>query len=104
MPPDPRILKWCHLPPNTLVGQRLRGVQILPDCTGDRARVRKIHFFSPNACPLEEKSPFLSFLGATKTKPYSFCTKKCGLTGATATRIVVGWRLGAFGFPLLYKC
>ena len=33
-------------------------------------------FFSLNACPLEEKSPFLSFLGATKTKPYSFCTKK----------------------------
>ena len=76
MVPDPRILKWCHLPPYTLVGQRLRGVQILPDCTGDRARVRKIHFFSPNACPLEEKSPFLSFLGATKTKPYSFWTKK----------------------------
>ena len=25
---------------------------------------------------MEEKSPFLSFLGATKTKPYSFWTKK----------------------------
>ena len=33
-------------------------------------------FFNLNACPLEEKSPFLSFLGATKTKPYSFWTKK----------------------------
>ena len=37
---------------------------------------KKLHFFSLNACPLEEKSPFLSFLGATKTKPCSFWTKK----------------------------
>ena len=32
---------------------------------------KKYTFFSLNACPLEEKSSFLSFLGATKTKPYS---------------------------------
>ena len=73
-------------------GTEIRGDQILPDCIGDRARVskeqawmsqcvfcmekvhyleKKLHFFSLNACPLEEKSSFLSFLGATKTKPYS---------------------------------
>ena len=33
-------------------------------------------FFSLNACPLEDKSSFLSFLGVTKTNPYSFWTKK----------------------------
>ena len=33
-------------------------------------------FISLSACPLEEKSQFFSFLGATKTKPYSFWTKK----------------------------
>ena len=33
-------------------------------------------FFSLNACPLEDKSPFMSFLGVTKTNPYSFWTKK----------------------------
>ena len=43
---------------------------------------KKYTFFSLNACPLEDKSPFLSFLGVTKTNPYSFWTKKCGLTGA----------------------
>ena len=37
---------------------------------------KKYTFFSLNACPLEDKSPFLSFLGVTKTNPYSFRTKK----------------------------
>ena len=64
----------------------------------------KMTFFQPECLLSRRKSPFLSFLGATKTKPYSFWTKKGGLTGATRTCIVVGWRLGAFGFPLLYKC
>ena len=52
-------------------------------------------FFSLNACPLEDKSPFLSFLGVTKTNPYSFWTKKVWPDWCPPA---VGWRLGAFGF------
>ena len=40
MAPDPRILKWCHFPTYILVGE-IRGVQMLPDCIGDRARDSK---------------------------------------------------------------
>ena len=37
---------------------------------------KKCTFFSLNACPLEDKSPFLSFLGVTNTKPCSFWPEK----------------------------
>ena len=84
------MVPFSHLP---IDGTEIRGVLILPDCIGNRARVSKNQAWisipmwflrgesallgiSLNACPLEEKSPFLSFLGATKTKPYSFWTKK----------------------------
>ena len=59
-------------------------------------------FFQLECLPSRREKPILElFWGLNHTL---FGLKKCGMNGATTTRIVVGWRLGAFRFPLLYRC
>ena len=66
---------------------------------------RKMTFFQPECLPSRREKPIFELFWVQQRLNHTrFGLKKCGLTGATPTCIVVGWRLGAFGFPLLYKC